>query len=80
MSIIDNQLSMYSTDMVSTSISNGIILNTDGNVIGIINNHYTNLTGEKNISFVSINSINDMIELLMRGKNVAYMGHGRKGC
>ena len=73
-SIIDNQLSMYSTDMVSTSISNGIILNTDGNVIGIINNHYTNLTGEKNISFVSINSINDMIELLMRGKNVAYMG------
>jgi len=73
-SIIDNQLSMYSTDMVSTSISNGIILNTDGNVIGIISNHYTKLTGEKNISFVSINSINDMIELLMRGKNVAYMG------
>lgn len=72
--ITDNQVSVYSTDIVSTSVSNGIILNTHGEMIGFINNHFQNLTGEKNIGFISINSVHDIIEFLVRGRNVAYLG------
>lgn len=46
-SIADNQISLYSTDMTCVSTSNGIVLNTDGQMIGFINNKFQNLTGEK---------------------------------
>lgn len=73
-SITDNQVALYSTDMSCVSISNGIILNTEGKMIGFINNKYQNLTGEKNMAFVSINSVSDILELLMRGKSISYLG------
>ena len=73
-SIADNQISLYSTDMACVSTSNGIVLNTDGQMIGFINNKFQNLTGEKNMAFVSVNSVHDILELLMRGKNTSYLG------
>ena len=66
-SIADNQISLYSTDMACVSTSNGIVLNTDGQMIGFINNKFQNLTGEKNMAFVSVNSVHDILELLMLG-------------
>lgn len=73
-SVADNWVSTYATDIVNTSVSNGIVLNAQGQMIGIINNHFPNLTGEKNIGFVSINSVYDIIELLIHGRNIAYLG------
>lgn len=73
-SITDNHIALYSTDMAGVSVSNGIILNTQGKMIGFINNRYQSLTGEKNMAFVSINSVRDVLELLMRGKNISYLG------
>lgn len=73
-SIADNQISLYSTDMACVSTSNGIVLNTDGQMVGFINNKFQNLTGEKNMAFVSINSVHDILEMLMHGKNTSYLG------
>lgn len=73
-SIADNQISLYATDMSAVSASSGVILNTEGQLIGFINNRYQTLTGEKNMAFVSINSVHDILELLMRGKNISYLG------
>lgn len=73
-SVTDNQISLYATDMSCVSVSNGIILNTKGQMIGFINNRYQALTGEKNMAFTSINSVHDIMEMLMRGKNISYLG------
>lgn len=73
-SIADNEIALYATDMTVASAGNGIILNTEGKMIGFINNRFQNLTGERNMAFVSINSVRDIIELLMRGKSISYLG------
>lgn len=73
-SVIDNRISLYATDIVSSSLGNGIILNTDGEMIGFINNRYQNISGDGNMGFISINSVHDIMELLVHGKSIAYLG------
>lgn len=73
-SVTDNKITLYTTDIIASSKSSGIILNTKGQVIGIITDLFKDVIGENVIGFIEISSIQDMIKLLIKGQNIAYLG------
>ena len=73
-SVIDNQISLFLTDITLSQKSNGIIINSKGKVIGFINNSFSEVTGESGIGFIGISSIMDIIDRISMGKDVPYFG------
>lgn len=73
-SVIDNQISLFLTDITLSQKSNGIIINSKGKVIGFINNSFSEVTGESGIGFIGISSIMDIINRISMGKDVPYFG------
>ena len=73
-SVIDNQISLFLTDITLSQKSNGIIINSKGKVIGLINNSFSEVTGESGIGFIGISSIMDIIDRISMGKDVPYFG------
>lgn len=74
MPITDNVISLFATDILYTSSSNGIVLNTKGRVIGFVTNLYERATGSNNIGFIGISSILGIINSMVKGENIPYMG------
>ena len=73
-SVIDNQISLFLTDITLSQKSNGIIINSKGKVIGFIYNSFSEVTGESGIGFIGISSIMDIINRISMGKDVPYFG------
>ena len=74
MPITDNVISLFATDILYTSSSNGIVLNTKGRVIGFVTNLYERATGSNNIGFIGISSILGIINSMVKGENIPYLG------
>lgn len=73
-SVTDNELRLYTTDICYSEKSNGVVLDTEGNVIGIIARDYGGYTGTGGLAFVDVFSIQSSVNLLRRGKSAPYMG------
>ena len=74
MPVTDNQLSLFSTDILYTSSSSGIVLNTKGRVIGFVTDLFVKATGHNNIGFIGISSVLDIINSMVKGENIPYLG------
>ena len=74
MPVTDNIITLFATDVLYTSNSNGIVLNTKGRVIGFVTNLYEKATGHNNIGFIGISSVIDIINSIVEGKNIPYLG------
>ncbi|MCI9078813.1 MAG: serine protease [Lachnospiraceae bacterium] len=74
MPITDNVISLFATDILYTSSANGIVLNTKGRVIGFVTNSYERATGSNNIGFIGISSILGIINSMVKGENIPYLG------
>lgn len=74
MPVTDNIITLFATDILYTSNSNGIVLNTKGRVIGFVTNLYEKATGHNNIGFVGISSVIDIINSIVKGENIPYLG------
>ena len=72
--ITDNEISLFSTDILYADSASGVVLNTKGCVIGFINNSFTNITGRYNLGFIGITGIADIIGIMARGESTAYLG------
>ena len=70
----DNELIVLVTDIAGSSKGNGIVFNSFGNVIGLIDKNLLSETGSITIVTVGISQIKDEIELMSNGKNVPYIG------
>lgn len=73
-SVLDNELRVFSTDMLYSDQSNGVVLNQRGKVIGVITREFPEYTGKSGMAFVDIASLQDTISFLRQGKRVPYMG------
>lgn len=74
MPVTDNMVSLFATDILYASNANGVVLNTKGRVIGFVTHLYEKATGSNNIGFIGISSILGIINSLVKGESIPYMG------
>lgn len=72
--IVDNELRVFSTDIPYCDQSNGVVLDINGKLIGVLTRECTEYTGTCGLAFVDIASIQKTINFLRQGKSVPYMG------
>ncbi len=70
----DRNYTVFTTNIVSNTKGNGVLVNTDGEVIGLFLQS-SNIQKEQNtLTAVSISELKDIIELLSNGLNIPYIG------
>lgn len=73
-SVPDNEITLLSTDIPRSPETNGIILNTRGYITGFITDSFENIMGDTVVGFVELSSVQDVIRLMIEGKNAPYLG------
>jgi serine protease Do len=75
-SIEDNNYTVYTTDIVSNKNSSGILINTDGQMIGVVLQSFsTDSSGT--LTAVAISELEQILNLLSDNRSIPYLGiHG----
>ena len=73
-SLMDMEFSLMSTNMQGTSVSSGAIVNMDGEIIGVILQHFAAEAGQNVITAIPISLLKQRIELLSNNEPIAYLG------
>lgn len=69
----DSNYSVYTTDIVANKNASGILINTDGEMIGVVMQNYSAAsTGA--LTAVDVTELNRIMELLYASKDVPYFG------
>lgn len=69
----DSNYSVYTTDIVANKNASGILINTDGEMIGVVMQNYSAAsTGA--LTAVDVTELNQIMELLYASKDVPYLG------
>ncbi len=70
----DRNFTVFTTNIVANDRGNGVIVNTDGKVVGLFLKS-SNFQKEQNtLTAVSISEVKDILELLSNNRNVPYIG------
>lgn len=72
--VTDYQIDLFHTDTNFVEESEGYIINTRGNIIGIITTHLTDNRSEKVSTSIGISSVKPIIESLVNNKDRTYFG------
>lgn len=75
-STIDANYNIFTTDIVASESGSGALINTKGEVIGLVMQDYSRQGDENTLTAVSISDLKSLIEKLSNGKEVAYLGLG----
>ena len=75
-STIDANYKIFTTDIVASESGSGALINTKGEVIGLVMQDYSRQGDENTLTAVSISDLKSLIEKLSNGKEVAYLGLG----
>lgn len=70
----DDNYSVFTTDIVGSKNGSGALINVDGEVIGIIMQGQNISEGGNTLTAVGISDVKAIIELLMKGKDIPYVG------
>lgn len=69
----DCNYSVYTTDIVANKNGSGILINTDGEMVGVVMQNYSaGSTGA--LTAVDVEELSDIIDLLSASKNIPYLG------
>ncbi len=71
---VDSRYKLITTDMYGSPDSTGVLVNLQGQVIGVIDQRYNEAGMENMISALGISELKATIERLSNGKSQAYMG------
>ncbi len=72
--VTDNELTLYCTDVLYSESARGIMTDVKGNVVGIISNLYTDVTGDTGCAFIPLDEIRASINNLVSGNIDVYCG------
>lgn len=72
--VADHRYQIMMTDIAAASQGSGVLFNVDGEVIGIVDQKYTNITDADLVSGYSISEIKSEIERLSNGEALPYLG------
>lgn len=72
--LADNQYKLLTTDIYASQSASGILLNTQGQVIGIIDTTYNHSDTKNLLSAIGISELKGMITKLSNAEDVPYIG------
>ena len=70
----DNNFSVFTTDIVSSELQSGILINTSGDVIGLVLKGFNAADVSNTLTAVAISDIEPIIDMLEEGNNIPYIG------
>lgn len=73
-SAVDAEYTILATDMVKNQGADGVLINLNGEVIGIIQNQYQSGHMQNVISAYAISDIKNLLEHLSNSQDIAYLG------
>ncbi len=71
---IDNNYTIFTTDMVGSENGNGVIINLSGEVVGVVLKDYSNQGDRNTITALSISELKQVIEDLSNNRDIPYLG------
>lgn len=74
LTMADNEYKLLTTDILSSQNPSGILVNMNGEVIGIIKNDYNNEDSKNMLSAIGISELKGMISKLSNNISVPYLG------
>ena len=72
--LADNEYKLVTTDIYASENPSGILINLEGEVIGMIDNRYNNSDTKNLLSAVGITELKGMITKLSNGEDIPYLG------
>lgn len=73
-STFDVNYSIFTTDMLGNSDGNGVLINLQGEIVGLIMQDYAALKNQNTLTAVSISDLKEMIERMSNNQDVPYLG------
>ena len=70
----DRNYSVYTTDIVAGKNGSGVLINTNGEVIGMVMQAYSGSQDVSTLTAVAISEVNGIIQDLRNGKDIPYVG------
>ncbi len=75
--VVDGEYSLLITDMERSENGSGVLLNLNGQVIGLLEDTYLNSSNENALTAYAISDMKEIIEHLSNSQDLVYMGiHG----
>lgn len=71
---VDNTYTVFTTDIVGSSNSSGVLLNLEGEVVGLVMQDYGSKEDGNTLTAISISELKQMIEMLSNGRDIPYVG------
>ncbi len=71
---VDATYTVFTTDIVGSSSSSGVLLNLEGEVVGLVMQDYSGNGDENTLTAISVSELKKMIEMLSNGKDIPYLG------
>ncbi len=71
---IDSTYSIFTTDIVGSSSSSGVLLNLNGEAVGLVMQDYSGNGDDNTLTAISISELKRVIERLSNGGDIAYLG------
>lgn len=73
-STADRNYSLFTTDIVASANGSGVLVNVSGEIIGIVMQEYSKQEDEITLTAVEISDIKVIIDMLLDGKDIPYLG------
>ncbi len=73
-SVVDGEYSILMTDMHRNAASDGVLINLDGEVVGILQQRYQSSNTQEVLSAYGISDVKSLLEHLSNNQDIAYLG------
>lgn len=73
-STVDNNYTIFTTDIVGSSKGSGAIVNVNGEVVGLVMQDYSKAEDQNTLTAISISELKGIIEMLSNNQDVPYIG------
>lgn len=71
---IDNNYTIFTTDMVGSEAGSGVLVNLFGEIVGLVIKDYSNESDRNTITALSISELKQVIEELSNNQDIPYLG------
>lgn len=73
-STIDSSFTVFTTDIVGSSKGSGVLLNLQGQIVGLVMQDYSSQGDENTLTALSISELKEIIERLSNNQDITYLG------
>lgn len=73
-STVDHNYTVFTTDIVGSSNGSGVIINVNGEVVGLVMQDYSSAGEQSTLTAISISELKEMIQMLSNGKDIPHIG------